>query len=255
MSEAAAESVGPPHPASAEQRDNPESVRAARGRSVLEGAFMLLDALSRCEAAGLSQLGRATDLPKATTYRLLDQLTRLGAVDHDRLGGYRIGAELHRLADRARPFRWMSRAAQASCTSLASTTGTTVGLTVLQENRLIGVYGVTPPHGLGVFTPGTVFPLSAASGQVLFAEQPELGPPPAFSDGEWRRIRASIRHHGVAFDQQDVTAGVCCVAAPVRASDGRVVASLAALTIADSIPRGLADLVRQAAAETGRRLG
>lgn len=62
-----------------------------RGRGVLEGAFIVLDALARVPAgAGLSALARDTGLSKATVHRLLEQLVNLGAVQrHERMDGCR----------------------------------------------------------------------------------------------------------------------------------------------------------------------
>ncbi|ONI79900.1 hypothetical protein ALI144C_24540 [Actinosynnema sp. ALI-1.44] len=63
------------------------------GRGVLDGAFLLLEALARFGEAGPTQLAAATGLPKATTHRLLDQLTGLGAVRRE-AGRYRIGSRM-----------------------------------------------------------------------------------------------------------------------------------------------------------------
>ncbi|MDT7566078.1 MAG: IclR family transcriptional regulator, acetate operon repressor, partial [Pseudonocardiales bacterium] len=67
------------------------------GRGVLEGAFELLDVLSRMPSgAGLSGLSRDSGLPKATTHRLLEQLVALGAVQRDGQRYY-VGGALARL--------------------------------------------------------------------------------------------------------------------------------------------------------------
>jgi len=65
-------------------------------RTVLNGAFALLEALGTHGPAGLGQLAALTGLPKSTTHRLLDQLCELGAVER-RAHTYRTGVGLFRL--------------------------------------------------------------------------------------------------------------------------------------------------------------
>lgn len=226
---------------------------AGAGRGVLAGAFELLNVLARSEAAGLSELARATDLPKTTVYRLLTQMTDIGMVERDELSCYRVGAGLRRMVGPERPYRWLDRPARGPSAALARVAGASVGLTVLHEARLVAVSTVVPPRGLA-FEAGTSVPLSTASGQVLLADRAELGPPPIFSEYEWRRVRSAIRQQGTAFDRQDLVDGICCVAAPVRGSDGRVVAALSAILVADRVRPSLVDSVTRAAREISRRL-
>ncbi|WP_157110519.1 helix-turn-helix domain-containing protein, partial [Nocardia anaemiae] len=77
---------------------------AIGGRGVLEGAFALLEVLAHGNAMGLTRLASAAGLPKATAYRLLNQLVAEGAVQ--RLGGrYRIGPRVFRLGQTWQPAR------------------------------------------------------------------------------------------------------------------------------------------------------
>ncbi|MEU2619367.1 IclR family transcriptional regulator C-terminal domain-containing protein [Streptomyces sp. NPDC007157] len=46
----------------------------------------------------------------------------------------------------------------------------------------------------------------------------------------WRREAEVIRDRGAAFDREDVAAGVCCVAVPVRGPNGAPAASLSVVT-------------------------
>ncbi len=66
-------------------------------RGVLGGAFALLDSLvSASDGLGLSALSRASGLPKSSTYRIAEQLTRVGAVRRaDRR--YHLGPRMARL--------------------------------------------------------------------------------------------------------------------------------------------------------------
>ncbi|MDP9793224.1 DNA-binding IclR family transcriptional regulator [Catenuloplanes nepalensis] len=203
----------------------------ASGRGVLEGAFRLLDALSEVEAAGLSAVARLSGLPKATAYRLLDQLEDLGAVERIR-GGYRIGHTLALLSDRRARARRLRAAAHEPSRTLAAQTGCTVGMSVLRDREITCVSSVVAGERL-LFDPGlATYPLVTAAGQMLLAERDDTGPPPPMSDLEWRRARAAIRERGTAIDQQSVVSGLSCVAAPVRDPGGRLIASARAPALA-----------------------
>ncbi|MFI5842552.1 IclR family transcriptional regulator [Catenuloplanes sp. NPDC051500] len=225
----------------------------AGGRGVLEGAFRLLEVLSEVEAAGLSAVARRSGLPKATAYRLLDQLGELGAVERIR-GGYRLGRVLDLLTDGRGPARRLRSAAHEPCRTLAVQTGCTVGVAVLREREIACVSSVVAGERL-LFNPGlTTYPLCTAAGQVLLAERDDLGPPPPLSDLEWRRARAAIRDRGAAIDHQSVVAGLSCVAVGVREPGGRLVASVSAIVVAPSVPAALTEKVRRAAADIAGNL-
>ncbi|WP_232292018.1 IclR family transcriptional regulator [Frankia sp. QA3] len=226
---------------------------AGRSRGVLEGAFDLLDALTLAGTTGLSELSRMAGLPKTTTHRLLDQLTELGIVARDGRD-YRVSQALRQLASPDRPFRWLRAATRAPLAELASASGSTAGLSVLRDRELITVASVVAPGSVMIEPGNSSIPLVTASGQALLADRPELAGPPEFSDAQWRQTRAMIQQQGAAFDRQDVATGICCVAAPVRGPDGRAVASLAVVVVAETIPRGLADAVRRSAREIEQQL-
>ncbi|MGW7102343.1 helix-turn-helix domain-containing protein [Streptomyces sp. NPDC054883] len=213
-----------------------------RGRGVLEGAFALLEALRRREdGAGVTELALACGVPKASVHRLLDQLIALGAVE--RHGArYRLGARLYRIGQAWQPHPGLREAARLPLHRLRAATGASVVLTVLHEDLALTVSSV--PGALEPVLPvrnGSGFPLDTAAGRAL------RGP----------------SRPGPVLDREDVLAGVCCAALPVRAPDGSVVAALAALVPArgpaGSAPAGqpldrLAQGVAQAGAAITRRL-
>ncbi|MDR7276947.1 helix-turn-helix domain-containing protein [Catenuloplanes atrovinosus] len=232
-------------------RTGPETAEA-RGRGVLEGAFQLLEALSEVDAVGLSAVARLSGLPKATTYRLLDQLEALGAVERVR-GGYRLGRMLSALTDPRRPVRRLRGAAYEPCRELALRTGCTVGVAVLREHEIVCVSSVVARErmllDLGLMT----FPPVTAAGQLLLAEREDAGPPAPMSGLEWRRARAAIRDRGVAIDQ-GIVPGLSCVAVGIREPGGRLVASLSAIVVAPAVPPAVTGRVRRAAADIARNL-
>jgi DNA-binding IclR family transcriptional regulator len=226
------------------------------GRSVVAGAFLLLEVLAREETAGLSRLAQLSGLPKASTHRLLVQLLEVDAVTRVRRE-YRLGPAVLRLPN-APAHDYLPQAGRRTGQALADRTGNPVGLAVLREQPTTGVDVVAcfwptgRPRDLAEAAHSA--PPGAAAAQALFAERPDLPPPPPFSDLAWRRARAEIRARGVAVEQGQLIHGVACVAAPIRAADGQTVASLAVMTRSVPIPDGLAEQVRRAAVHISRNV-
>jgi len=200
------------------------------GRSVLEGAFGLLGAVERAGEAGLTRLAAECGLPKTTAYRLLEQLVELGAVERSRRG-YRVGLRLFRLGQGWQPHPGLRAAARAPARRLARTTGATVGINVLREGQTLVLdwtVGETPA-ALGPLLDGVAWPWFTAAGKVLVAmacPRLPLGPLPA----SWREECEEIRARGVAFDREELMAGVCCLAVPLYGPSGVPLASLSIMT-------------------------
>ncbi len=257
-------------------RDHDRRPGPARPRGVLDGAFALLEVMSQAPRLGLSEIARAAGVPKATTHRMLEHLVALGMVARDGRD-YRLGAGLLRLARPDRPYQRMRQVAHGPLTALAAATAATMTLNVLGDD---GLLVVSAAHGARAvrIPPGVTLPLATAAGQILLAERPD-GYGSAVEDGATRggvmgaggsvglrgvggeplqrerRVHwAEIHRRGVAYDRQDVTAGVCCAAVPVRAGDGTVVAALSALLVTDRLPHALPDVLRRGARDIERAL-
>lgn len=234
-----------------------DAVAERPGRGVLEGAFVLLDTLVRFQdGAGLTVLAREAGLPKTTTYRLIEQLVELGAVQRHGQR-YFVGRLLARLGSAWQPSPTLRRAAREPVHMLASLSSAAVTVWTLHDSSPRAVLGARGAFGdqLRDAPPaGELLPYTAAA-KVLFAMQLIAKPQPGLSERDLHRIRADCEHgSGVVIDKQGVMAGVCCVAAPVRLHGGRTVASISASVLAPTVPPGLADLVRRAAGEIARNM-
>jgi IclR family transcriptional regulator, acetate operon repressor len=221
----------------------------AQGRGVLEGAFSVLEALSDApDGLGLSELSRECGLPKATTFRLVEQLAGIGAVQrHERR--YFVGSLLVRLGRSWQPFPRLRRVALQPVKALAASSRTAVAITVLDGDRIRVVTATLGAVGeLPSMQPDSYVASRTAAGRVLLATQPDRDPPAAFSGVEWRRLRAGLRTHGaVVIDHQEATPGICCVAAPVRLPEGSGTASISALVVNRTVPPNLVDSVLRTA--------
>jgi len=226
-------------------------------RGVLDGAFELLEVLSRAPGgAGLSELARETGLPKATTHRLLEQLLALGAAQRDGQR-YRVGGTLARLGRAWQPHPALRRASLAPARTLSHLTGGAATAVCVLEGHAIRVVATSGAmtDAMHRMQTGDELVARTAAAQVLLAARPQGDPPVGYTRPEWARVRNGIsRHAAVAVDHQDILPGVYCAAAaiPLAASGG--VASISALFLGHRPPKDLPELMLRAARETTRNL-
>ncbi|AWT40913.1 MULTISPECIES: helix-turn-helix domain-containing protein [Streptomyces] len=204
-----------------------------RGRGVLEGAFALLEALRQHgDEAGVTELAVACGVPKSTAHRLLEQLVAMEAVERRGLR-YRLGAQLYRLGQAWQPHPGLRAAGRLPLHRLRAATGGSVVLAVLRDERPLTVCSV----------PGRVEPLVPVRDGDTFALDTALG----------RALRGPVRG-GAVLDREEVVAGVCCAALPVRSPAGAVVGAVAAMVEAGQRLDVVAGRVAEAAAGITRAL-
>lgn len=203
--------------------------RSVEGRGVLAGAFQLLDALVDLSEAGLTDVAAASGLPKATAHRLLQQLCDVGAVER-RGGRYRMGHRMFQLGQTWQPYPGLGPAARNPIKALAHASGASVAVCVLRNGQTVIVDGIAGELGALVSpTVGAAVPWPTAAGKVLVASSP-TATMLTLAPASWIRERETIREQAAAFDREEVMSGVCCVAVPIRGSDGEPVAAIAAMT-------------------------
>ncbi|MFI9628781.1 IclR family transcriptional regulator [Streptomyces sp. NPDC052042] len=191
--------------------------------------------------AGVTELARATGLPKSTAFRLLNQLERSGFLD--RYGtDYRLNwlvFELgNRVADRA-PADLRS-VAGPFLSDLFLHSRYVVHLAVLDHtdvlylDKVYGHGGIKVPTAIG----GRMLASCSALGKAMLPFGHQNAVERILEGGLTRRTRHSIAapglflaelrrvaQHGVAFDREEAALGLTCVAAPVI-HHGRAVAAI-----------------------------
>ncbi|WP_369394696.1 IclR family transcriptional regulator [Streptomyces sp. CG1] len=216
----------------------------------MEGAFALLETLAERNEAGLAALVAGSGLPKTTAYRLLEQLTELGAVERHGTC-YRVGSRIFRLGRQWQPHPGLQAAARKPLQWLAGTTGASVCLCVLREGRTMAATGISGMvDELAPLQAGATWPWTTAAGKLLVATGPlavPLGPLPT----SWKREAAAIQESEVAVDHEGLIPGVCCVAVPVSLPRGKVVGALCAMVDPAQDLRRLARIVTQASRAVG----
>ena len=231
---------------------------AASGRTVLDGAFSVLDALAHAdEGLGLTALARSSGLAKSSAHRLAEQLLTLGAVERYNQR-YFVGPRMMRIGQRWQPDPVLRRCAQRQIHALAVRSRAMASLRILHENRLRYICAAVP-HGHACM-PDHLDPESiarTATGRVLYAAQPsgEGALPDCWTRHEWRDLRDSLADpRATVVDHQDAVAGMCCVSAPVWWPRGDCAGAVTVTVQADDLPAGLRGLVSYTAGRIGAAL-
>lgn len=223
----------------------PQSDEAVPAGSAILRAVRVLEAIARQDAPPqLSEICREVDLPKPTVYRILTTLEHAGLI------GREPGSKRYTCAERLNALagetllRSPNRAARrAVLEELVEQVGETCNLTIPNNNSVLYLDRVEASWPLRIsLGAGSKVPLYAsASGKMFLSYLPKR------SRERFLRVTPLIRHtqntltdpsrlsrefeqiraNGYSVDNEEYLAGICCLAVPVRDSDGRVVAGVA----------------------------
>ena len=225
-----------------------------RDRSPVLKAFRLLTHLAASrQPVALADLSRALKLPKPTTHRLARAIEKAGFVQKDPLTRrYRVGAALEDLAIGALRYGASHAARRLIMNGLAERLGARVNLVVLRAGNLSSVEWVESTAPLRVDLGGNPpMPVHCtASGKLLIAfASDELQKhvlrlasfractKKTITNGRaFARELDKIRRRGFAEDDQELLPGVNCLAVPIRNRAGEVVAGLAVMAPAATLP-------------------
>lgn len=209
----------------------------------LERGLSLLIALgSEEEGMTLTQIASSVGLPKPTITRLLSTLTEFGFVEqHGR--SYRVGYQCFTLAGLYTFDEHLQRRALPVMEELMEEVREVVQLGTLKDDRVLYLERVEPQRSIALVLsqPGSTRPAyCTALGKSLIAHM-SLGEQEAYIDRtELRRYTKTtltkraelladleaVRSRGYAVDDGEVDEEVSCVAAPITAKNGEVVAAM-----------------------------
>lgn len=216
----------------------------------------------------LSELSQRTGLPKPTVHRLAAELIELGWLE--RTGPhYQLGAKLFELGSLVPRRRDLRETALPFLQDLFEATRETVHLGVREDKKVVylerihghealrlpsRIGGGLPLSCTGVGKALLAFSERELVDQVLADPLPSLTP---YSITDPVRLRLALekaRVSGLAYEDQESTPGVSCIAAPVFAG-GQVVAALSVAVPRQRFsPAHLAPAVRTAALGLSRVL-
>jgi DNA-binding IclR family transcriptional regulator len=250
---------------------------AGEQRTVAGRMLLILDAVASTPGEiGLTELARRTGLKKATVHRLAADLLAHKMLERGGYG-YRLGLHTFELGQHVPASRRLRATAVPYMTDLLTATGEVVQLGVLDGTevvyveKLTGQHSVATPAKVGTRLPAycsglgkaiLAFSDEAVVEQVLAAPMPARTSTTITDPARFRVEIEKIRESGVAYDREEGTAGILCVASAIvvdsyHGRDGhRAVAGLSIAGAAGRIqPARLASGVRTAALSISRSLG
>jgi IclR family acetate operon transcriptional repressor len=211
---------------------------------VIERMLDILEIIERrSEGANIRELSDFLEMPRSTVYRILNTLEARGIVRRGISGAYILGPRLLSLAANVSigPSVGMADVAIAHLERLSLMTGEASKLSVKDGDDVLVILAVlgSGEYGLNIKS-GRRLPLYAgAASRVLLAysQDEEIlstlkTPLRKFTDHtvlDPRKLAKElklIRAQGWAFDNEEYSAGVVAVAAPVRNERGEVVAAI-----------------------------
>lgn len=211
------------------------------GISVVGRAFKVIEVFTPLgRDLGLAEIARRTELPKSTVYRLASQLLELGILERSGTR-YRLGIHLFEMGSAVSRQRRLREAALPFMEDLYEATHETVHLGVLDGENVVYIDKISGSRSSPVTTRvGTRKPLyCTALGKVILAHSSRAllksileGPLVKFTprtinnrNAIMREI-AAIRSAGIAYDREEYSLGITCVAAPLLNQDGHAEAAI-----------------------------
>ncbi|MDV7241798.1 MULTISPECIES: IclR family transcriptional regulator [Rhodococcus] len=246
-------------------------------RSVGDRMVLILDTVASSSGeVGLSELARRTGLKKATVHRLAMDLVAHRMLERGGYG-YRLGLHLFELGQHVPASRRLRATALPFMADLLAATGEVVQLGVLDGTEIVyiekltGRQGAALPSSVGTRLPAYCTGLGkailaysdeSAVDRVTSAAMPARTGTTITDPRRFQRELEKIRDTGIAYDREEGTRGVTCVAAAIVVEsyvgrDGhRAVAGLSVTGPSHRLqPVRLGAAVRTAALSISRLLG
>ncbi len=225
---------------------------------------------------GLVELSELVDLPSSTVYRMLSTLEEEGLVERDSEDNkYRLGLELFRLGSTVVKDMRLVREAHPLMQHVADICGETVNLGILRDFSVLYLEKIESEAPLRAdLVVGALVPAyCTALGKALLAYLPEpqldellannplrqIGPNCITSPTQLKEELSRIRQRGYSIDDEEFSAGIRAIGAPIWNRRNHVIAGIAIAGPASrlSLERlgDLAPLITQAADDISKRLG
>ncbi len=232
------------------------------GDGTIGKALDVLDLVAQAERpVRFSELLNVSPHPKATLYRLVQNLTHLGMLRYDvERQTYSPGLRLVRLAHAAWRQSSLAPIARPHVDALSEALGETVHLAQLDGGQVLYVDKRNAAEPIEMFSQaGKVGPAYCTGvGKAMLAFVSEDALETALSQQAWHAHTAlthtsrdslcaeleTVRATGVSFDREEHEPGIICVAAPILSASGR---SIGALSVTTSTARKSLDDLAQLA--------
>ncbi|MDC9811064.1 HTH-type transcriptional regulator BhcR [Rhizobium binxianense] len=266
-------------PVEMRKRGRPKAFNGPQSQNTIQAldrALDVLEALATPEGMTLSKLADHLGQSTATMHRVLATLERREFVEispdrqvwHIGPEAYRLGSAFLRrsnVVERSRPIM----------RELMLETGETSNLGIEKDGQVLFISQVETHESIrAFFPPGTLSPLHASGiGKALLSTYDEDRLSTLFKKRELERftentvrsfnhLKAELqrtRERGYAFDDEERTRGMRCVAAPILNVHGEAVAGISVsgpkIRLQDADVHRIGERVRRAASMVSRRIG
>lgn len=249
-------------------------VDAADGAAALaKGLSLLREIIADGGSSGLGELGDRLGLSRTTVHRLLAELQRQGLVMRIRRGRYGPGLGLVSLSAGLTSHGQLAEAAREPLMRLVEQCGLTAHLGVLQNDMVTYLVKSPARKAAQIFTRehGQLEAYCSGIGKVLLAAMPPADRASYLSAGAFVALTANTltdpqlisaaldraKLDGFASDEAEIAEGLRCLAVPVRAPSGAVLAAISVSMMDQDPPQqddALLALLRQTSIEIGEKL-
>lgn len=192
---------------------------------------------------GVREVGRALEIPKSTAHALMDSLAEQRLLQRTDKGRYQLGWRLFELSQTLLDHTQIRTAARAVMQDLASRWRETTHLATLDGAQAVYIEKLPRVSAIKTLASrkGARQPAHcSAVGKVLLANRdwedtalllkhqgmPVFTPNTISTLEKLARELEEIRKRGYGYDNEEASAGVCCVAAPIYNSGHGVIASV-----------------------------
>ena len=207
-------------------------------QSIDRAARILVRLIESDDVVTLGSVMEETRLPKSTAARLLRALERNGLAQRRPGGGFRPGPVLIEYARRDTAVGDLATLARPYLEALERITGETTNVAIPTPGgvaRLAQVDSRKPPLGAGNRVGSRIPPHASSMGKIFMAfgaaqpptgRLPKLAPNTITSVADLLAELEEVRRRGYATTWEELDAGLCSTAAPVRGSLGSVIAAI-----------------------------
>jgi len=209
----------------------------------LERLTLILEIVSQTDAASVAEICAQSDLPKATAYRLVQDLVGAGLLESAARGRFSVGTRLKRIAQSGQSDRALIALVAPALRQAAAEHGAAFFLSRLRGQAVEIIHVETPETGVSFLHPGlgrrplhacSCSKAVAAASPGLVASQALEGRLRAYTEFTLTRVEdleaelALIRRRGYAECVEEIERGLCSVAATLGESGAAATISIGA---------------------------
>jgi DNA-binding IclR family transcriptional regulator len=242
----------------------------------VERALSILELLaSRNHGLSTSEISRAAKVPKSSTSYLLRTLVGRGYVHRDETGQHTLGIRVLSLGGQAMQGMALRELAMPHLRQIVETTRLGSHLAILDHGDAVYIERIESPGfiKMDIWNGRRVAPQATAVGKALICQLSreevqeiaglhplrQVSPRTIVTLPHLFEELAAIRRRGYAIDDEEHAVGVRCVAAPVFAASGEVVAAIGVSgtvsQVSDDYLLSLGKIVQTAALKLSAQLG